>query len=97
LGRSISQPGSPVTNQLNKGKDWFQLIVPEVSVHGCLVPLLWVCGEVEHHGRKSMVKQSCSPHGTWETKWVKGRGQVPISPSRAEPQWSNFLPLGPTS
>jgi hypothetical protein len=39
-----------------------------ISVHGCLGPLLWACGEAEHHGGKHLVGQSSSPHDSQETK-----------------------------
>jgi hypothetical protein len=30
----------------------------KVSVHGCLVPLLWTCGEAEHHGGEHVVEEA---------------------------------------
>lgn len=40
--------------------------------------------------------QSSSLHDVQEAG-RRGRGQVPISPLRAHPQWANVLPLSPTS
>jgi hypothetical protein len=66
-----------------------------VSVHGWLDLLLWAYCEAEHHGEQWMVKQSSALHGDQEAKRQEGGG--PNSPSGAQSQWPNLLPLGPTS
>jgi hypothetical protein len=43
-----------------------------------LIPLLWVCGEAEHHDGEGRVKgvgvQRCSPHGGQETRETEKQG-----------------------
>lgn len=34
----------------------------------------WACGKAEHHGKKYVVEQSCSLHGSQEEKKEIGRG-----------------------
>jgi hypothetical protein len=41
--------------QLKRRKGLFCLMISEISVHGQFAPLLWACGEVEHHGSRSRV------------------------------------------
>jgi hypothetical protein len=53
-------------------RDLFGLIVSDVSVPDHLAPMFLDYGEVEHHGRKQVVEQSCSPHGNQEAD--RGRG-----------------------
>jgi hypothetical protein len=59
-------------NQFKKRKSSFWLMVSEVSIHGQLV-----CGKAEHQDRH-LLKQRCSPIGSWETKKTTGRNQGPF-------------------
>jgi hypothetical protein len=61
----------PERNNLKRGSVDFSS-VSELSAHCWLVPFLWVCGEVEHHGGERVVKdimeQRYSPLGGWEAE-----------------------------
>jgi hypothetical protein len=73
-------------------------MVLEVSVLGCLAPLLWVCGEAECDGGKDIVELNCSLHGGHRESreraegWGRGQGQGAPFKSRV----TYFLYLGPS-
>jgi hypothetical protein len=59
------------------------LMVSAVSVWADMVPTLWACGEVEHHGSRRAQKAELLTCGLQEAEAQRGRvpGQnVPVTP-----------------
>ena len=74
--------------QLEGRKGLLGLMVSGVGC--CLVLLLWVCVEAEHHGRST---QGSKGPSDWEESIRRVWGSI----SALEPTWNaNFLPIGPT-
>jgi hypothetical protein len=71
-----------------------KITVSTHSFRGCNPSLLWAWGKAEHHGREMLWSKAA--HLIAAGKQKEG-ARVAISPSKANPQWPYFLPLGVTS
>lgn len=89
IQKHLPERGKRQENQLKRSQGLILLMVSEASVHGHLVPWLWVC--------ESMVTLSITTRtrdGRNSFPQDRGRGRVPVS-TPSMPQGHDFLPLRP--